>query len=282
MTTELFPFDSDQPAEPRRERHEEPRHGRERAGDDRAPGDEPSDEEFDAGAEEPAADEHDREDPHRREDPDRWEDLHDREDPDRREDRHDREEQHRQEEDFAASGEAADTHQVHPAEPEPAAHDQSGDGAWERYLPRLRERFPGPRDGTLFCVYKLEQDPDLTLKDFKAEAELRGIMLSGRSLHAAKVLLGMEAPPRPRRRAEPVDAELESPEPESPWEQPRPRWVAPATTTKLPAALSSLGSDLETTIRRAVDEAAHERTAKLRDAMQQAIDVLRDALDETS
>jgi hypothetical protein len=43
----------------------------------------------------------------------------------------------------------------------------------------------------LFCLFKLQQNPDLTLRDFRAEAELYGIPMAGRALHSAKVLLGL-------------------------------------------------------------------------------------------
>lgn len=150
----------------------------------------------------------------------------------------------------------------------------AADGTWESYLPRLRERFPGTKDGTLFCVQKLEENPDLTLKDFKAEAQLRGVPLSGRSLHSAKVLLGMEAPPKRRRTA--TEDEPEPPTPRAGTRRSR----TARSPVALDDALGDLGADLENALRRAVDEAAHARTEQLRDAIRRAVEVLQDALDD--
>ena len=65
---------------------------------------------------------------------------------------------------------------------------------WDRTFATLRDRYPNASEGILFCVHKLQQDAHLRLTDFRDEAKLHGITLGGRSLHSAKVLLGMERP----------------------------------------------------------------------------------------
>ncbi|MHC5065155.1 MAG: hypothetical protein ACYTG5_14405 [Planctomycetota bacterium] len=65
---------------------------------------------------------------------------------------------------------------------------------WDRAFANLRKKFPSASEGILFCVHKLQQDSHLRLTDFRDEAKLHGITLGGRSLHSAKVLLGMEKP----------------------------------------------------------------------------------------
>ncbi len=70
---------------------------------------------------------------------------------------------------------------------------------WEGILAALRRRYPGQKDSVLFCIYKLQHNAELTLRDFRAEAELHGIPMAGRSLHSARVLLGLQ-------RAEPAPA----------------------------------------------------------------------------
>ncbi len=73
---------------------------------------------------------------------------------------------------------------------------------WDRAFGNLRKKFPGASEGILFCVHKLQQDQHLRLTDFRDEAKLHGITLGGRSLHSAKVLLGMERPSVRRSKKE--------------------------------------------------------------------------------
>ena len=84
------------------------------------------------------------------------------------------------------------------------ADNEPSDG-WDATMALLRSKFPKASDGILFCVHKLQQDPYLTLRDFRAEANLHGITLGGRSLHSAKVLLGMQKPAVRRKRIEADD-----------------------------------------------------------------------------
>jgi hypothetical protein len=58
-------------------------------------------------------------------------------------------------------------------------------------LDTLRRRYPGQRDSVLFCIHKLQQNRDLTLRDFRDEAALHGIRMAGRALHSARILLGL-------------------------------------------------------------------------------------------
>ena len=66
--------------------------------------------------------------------------------------------------------------------------------SWDASMAALRNQFPKASEGILFCVFKLQQSPDLTIKDFRDEAALHGIKIGGRAIHSAKVLLGMEKP----------------------------------------------------------------------------------------
>lgn len=72
---------------------------------------------------------------------------------------------------------------------------------WESTLAALRRRFPGLRDSVLFCIRKLQQNPELTLRDFRAEAAHLGIPVAGRALHSARALLGIGAVSRARASA---------------------------------------------------------------------------------
>lgn len=91
-------------------------------------------------------------------------------------------------------------------EPTPSASD---DG-WAEIFARLRARFPGASDGVLFCIHKLQQNPDLKLRDFKDEAALHRVPLSGRSYHSARVALGLEKPVE-RKRTAPAPVVVEAP-----------------------------------------------------------------------
>ena len=86
------------------------------------------------------------------------------------------------------------------------------DDLWARMMADVRSRFPRVTDGVAFCILKLEQNADLRLRDFKSEAELHDIRLSGRSFHSARVALGWEAQSvrKPRLEAAPADAQPEA------------------------------------------------------------------------
>ena len=138
---------------------------------------------------------------------------------------------------------------------------------WEGILAALRRRYPGQKDSVLFCIYKLQHNPELTLRDFRAEAELHGIPMAGRSLHSAKVLLGI------------VRTETAAPEPA---EEPVPT-AAPARTRRAAGAEPDQGSSIESRVVAAVRQiqsAAGAESDQLRAAIRQAIAILQRALDQ--
>lgn len=74
---------------------------------------------------------------------------------------------------------------------DPTTFSEPANDTWDSILDKLRRRYPGQKDSVLFCIYKLQQNPELTLRDFKAEADLYGIPTAGRALHSARVMLGL-------------------------------------------------------------------------------------------
>lgn len=94
---------------------------------------------------------------------------------------------------------------VEPAQPEQTAQQPTDE--WARIFEGLRQRFPGASEGVLFCIHKLQQNPDVKLRDFKEEAALHGVSLSGRSHYSARVMLGLEPPPPPRGKKAAAEAE---------------------------------------------------------------------------
>lgn len=152
-------------------------------------------------------------------------------------------------------------HRVNDSEnPAPAAD------TWEGILAALRRRYPGQKDSVLFCIYKLQHNSELTLRDFRAEAELHGIPMAGRSLHSARILLGLQ-------KTEAASAPAL--EPIEPIERParrRPRDTAPADDG---------GASIETRVLAAVRQiqsAAGAESDQLRAAIRQAIAILQKAL----
>lgn len=124
---------------------------------------------------------------------------------------------------------------------------------WEGAIARLRKRYPDASDGILFCVHKLQQDPTLTLRDFRKEAQLHEIPLGGRSLHSARVLLGLE---KPAVRVPRVESNHHEPLVEGSLED----QVIHAVTQ--------------------IQASATEQSQRLRRAIREAIQVLRNALDD--
>ncbi len=116
---------------------------------------------------------------------------------------------------------------------QPAAESNPVRDEWAQIFDNLRQRYPGASDGVLFCIHKLQQNSDLKLRDFKDEAALHRVPLSGRSYHSARVLLGLEKPTPPRVREE-VPADVARPG--------APRTGAAPSTAALIAALD-LGAD---------------------------------------
>ena len=129
---------------------------------------------------------------------------------------------------------------------------------WDDAIATLRRRYPDASDGILFCVHKLQQDPTLSLRDFRKEAQLYKIPLGGRSLHSARVLLGLEKPAA-KRNSKRNNGNVE--------------------------AKNAVFDDrsLEDQVIQAVtqiQEAATEQSHRLRTAIREAMMVLRKALDD--
>lgn len=137
---------------------------------------------------------------------------------------------------------------------------------WEGILANLRRRYPGQKDSVLFCINKLQQNPDLTLRDFRAEAELYGIPMAGRSLHSARLLLGLV---KEDVQLDPVREAL------APVQRPARRQRAKV------AAADDGGGSIETQVMAAVRQiqtAAGAEAETLRAAIKQAIAILQKAL----
>lgn len=119
----------------------------------------------------------------------------------------------------------------------------------------------------LFCIHKLQQNPDLTLRDFRPEAELYRIPVAGRALHSARALLGLSpksATPEPVA-APTVDAGRSA-----------------ARRQKRTLRATHEDTSIEDRVVAAVrqlQDAAGEQTSRLRDAIRQAIAILQRAID---
>jgi hypothetical protein len=146
--------------------------------------------------------------------------------------------------------------------------------SWEALLATMRNRYPGASDGILFCILKLQGNPDLKLKDFRQEADLHGIKLGGRALHSAKVLLGLSEPAvRRRRREEPEEVEVaEADEPEE-LERGRSR-LRRGRPRGEQAPFAQLLGDLQQ-----AHEAVLQENARLRQAIEQALTLLDEVLE---
>ena len=136
---------------------------------------------------------------------------------------------------------------------------ESASTEWDGAIAALRRRYPDASNGILFCVHKLQQDQTLTLRDFRKEAELHGIPLGGRSLHSARVLLGLERPAARRRvaKTDRHDQENDS---------------GPLVEGSLEAQVIHAVTQIQ--------EAATEQSQRLREAMKEAIRILTEALDD--
>lgn len=160
------------------------------------------------------------------------------------------------------------------AETNPPAAD-----TWDGILANLRRRYPGQKDSVLFCIYKLQQNPDLTLRDFRAEAELYGIPMAGRALHSARGLLGLrQDEPKPRATA----AAAETTERDELAADALPR-LARAERRRVREERAAAGGDgsIETQVLAAIRQIQNKAGGEadhLRAAMRQAIAILQRAL----
>lgn len=158
---------------------------------------------------------------------------------------------------------------------------------WNDAVEGLRERFPGTKDSILFCIHKLEQDASLGLKEMREEATEAGISLAGRSLHSAKVLLGMGEPVTRKPRAAKAAEGDEKPAAEAGEEAPKKRRGRPkGSGKKAPVArersngngsFHSIENQMLGAIRQ-IHEAAAKQNAALVAAVEEAIAVLQSAL----
>lgn len=157
-------------------------------------------------------------------------------------------------------------------EPTPAA-TATTDQSWQQLLAQLRARYPGQKDSVLFCLLKLQQDPQLTLRDIRDEARLHGIPAAGRALHSARVLLGLaEAKPR-RKTAKPA-----APAATEPASEP----AAATARRREPAADDGSAAGIGSRLLEAVEQLRQDADAdrrRLEAAMRQAIQVLEQALE---
>lgn len=104
---------------------------------------------------------------------------------------------------------------TNPATPDPAD--------WNAKTQDLQARFPGNKDSILFAIHALQQDPDATVDQIKAQAGLHEIRVTAATVGAAKKLLApvpaasahttaADATParqRPVRRVRPAPADLD-------------------------------------------------------------------------
>lgn len=137
---------------------------------------------------------------------------------------------------------------------------------WEAILANLRRRYPGQKDSVLFCIYRLQQNPSLTIRELKPEADLHQIPMAGRALHSAKVLLGLIKTEAPAMPVAPVETATES---------------ARRRRERRASAGDALGGSIEETVLAAVRQiqsTASEETEQLRAAVRQAIVILQRAL----
>ena len=144
-----------------------------------------------------------------------------------------------------------------------SATSQPPTDTWEGILAALRRRYPGQRDSVLFCIYKLQQNPELSLRDFGAEAKLHGIATAGRALHSARQLLGLVKEAAPRASEPSTET--------APARQRRVRTQEP----------DDGGASIETKVLAAVRQiqtAAGAETEQMRAAIRQAIAILSRAL----
>ena len=157
--------------------------------------------------------------------------------------------------------------------PEPAVSAPAD--AWLQIFDRLRARFPTANEGVLFCIHKLQQNPDVRLRDFKHEAALHRVPMSGRSFHSARVLLGLEAPLAPRARTEsvaPRPPALRPPVASRASAEP-----VPAPAARVPRPDADVESPVIAALKRFQAESAAE-SERLRAAVRRAIEIIDAAL----
>ncbi|MFK7739244.1 MAG: hypothetical protein AB8H80_02885 [Planctomycetota bacterium] len=159
------------------------------------------------------------------------------------------------------------------------ANPGRGEAGWEQLLERLRQRYPGQKDSVLFCLNKLQQNPELTLRDIRDEAAMYGIPTAGRALHSAKVLLGL-AEAKPRKPRAPAQPGAPAGTGAGAGAAAAAGFVAPAASRA--ASPADDGASVENRVIDAVrrlQSAASADSERLRDAMRRAIAILQEAVD---
>lgn len=152
---------------------------------------------------------------------------------------------------------------------------------WDGILATLRRRYPDQKDSVLFCIYKLQQNPDLTLRDFRDEAKMYGIPTAGRALHSARGLLGLqqEAPtPRARAAAAAPTADRDELAADA---LPRLARAERRKARQQREAAADGSASIETQVLaaiRQIQSTAGSQTERLRTAMREAVAVLQRAL----
>lgn len=161
--------------------------------------------------------------------------------------------------------------------PAPSASVRQRLDDWEASLPGLMTRFPTVKVGTLYCVYKVQLNPDVEFRDIQAEAHIRAIPLSGRSLHQAKVLLGIEKPrptaPRRRKAAPVVEEEVEEFE-----AMPYSREEEESALRRTAVMQGEVPLDVEGLLRGAIRSAVEQKTAAYRKAIGDVLALLDEVL----
>lgn len=77
-------------------------------------------------------------------------------------------------------------------------------GTWDAAFDALKARYPRAKDSIVFCIYELQNNPEVALDDLKARASMHGIRVTGASVNAAQRLMAPE-----EARSEPEAAEAE-------------------------------------------------------------------------
>ena len=143
--------------------------------------------------------------------------------------------------------------------------------SWDGILATLRRRYPGQRDSVLFCIHKLQQNPELTLRDFRDEAALHGIPMAGRALHSARVLLGLQ----------PAEPRVVSASPATPLTSPLAGEAAGGRRMRRRRGAETAGPSIESRVMAAMQQlrsSADAEADQLRAAIRQAIAILQTAV----
>lgn len=150
--------------------------------------------------------------------------------------------------------------------------------SWDGILEALRRRYPGQKDSVLFCIYKLQQNPELTLRDFRAEAALYGIPMAGRALHSARGLLGLQKDEAPKAKADKAPAARDEVVAQA---LPRLARAERQRARQERAAATAAGGTIENQVLaaiRQIQSAAGSEAEQLRAAIREAVAVLQRAL----